>query len=92
MNNYSVLLVNIIWIVITLILSFGIIKILFKQVSGINNSIIKMSQGDLTKKIRINKNGVYTEHESNTEEEAKEVLEELKRDEYKEYHHGYVRV
>lgn len=59
MNNYSVLLINIVWIVITLILSFGIVKLLFKQVSGINKSIIKMSQGDLTKKININKNGVF---------------------------------
>lgn len=56
MNNYSVLLINIVWIVITLIVSFGIVKILFKQVTVINKSIIKMSQGDLTKKININKN------------------------------------
>jgi len=59
MNNYSVLLINAIWIIITLILSFGIIKILFKQVSGINKSIVQMAKGDLTKKININKNAIF---------------------------------
>jgi len=59
MNNYYVLLINVIWIIITLILSFGIVKILFKQVSGINKSMVQMGQGDLTKKININKNGVF---------------------------------
>ena len=55
----TILLNSAIWIIIIAILVIAIIKAILKSLEMINKSVYKMSEGDLTKKIAINKKNIF---------------------------------